>query len=208
MRNHFCREGIQTMATFTFNFFENLRCLFPKTKDDLDRAMTMSSRRHRIDRDRDRDRELDKRIYDVSRKYKISILPITNNIELENLYPVTDGVEMWNIFIVGCDKTYILANINDRHTFVPRKENLLNHQAQNIMPKELMTIFDNIWDKTLSGKQLQFYMVWNGKLYLINTYPFMNGKGKCIGAILFMRAFETLPERAGGRMSMEFNRVS
>ena len=57
-----------------------------------------------------------------------------------------------------------------------------------------MIVFDSVWTKTLQGKQLQFYMVWNSKLYFINTYPFFNGKGKVIGAILFMRAFETMPQ--------------
>jgi hypothetical protein len=138
--------------------------------------------------------ELDKKIYNVSREYKISILPITPNFDIDNLYPLTDHVELWNIFIIGNDKTYILANVNDPHIVLPHKEHLANRQGQNILPDELMIVFDSVWTKTLQGKQLQFYMVWNSKLYFINTYPFFNGKGKVIGAILFMRAFETMPQ--------------
>lgn len=133
-------------------------------------------------------------IYKVSKEYKITILPITHNIDIDNLYPVTDHVELWNIFIVGNDKTYILANINDKHINIPNNDKLLNHKAENLLPDELRKIFDKIWDKTLSGKQLQFYMVWNSKLYFINTYPFFNGKAKTIGAILFMRMFESMPD--------------
>lgn len=158
------------------NIFENfdLKCICfqkPKTEDDLDR-----------------------KIYNVSKEYKISILPITPNFDIDNLYPLTDHVELWNIFIVGNDKTYILANINDPHIVIPHKDHLPNRQGQNILPGELLIVFDSVWTKTLQGKQLQFYMVWNSKLYFINTYPFFNGKGKVIGAILFMRAFETMPE--------------
>lgn len=140
------------------------------------------------------DDELDRKIYNVSREHKISILPITPNFDIDNLYPLTDHVELWNIFIIGNDKTYILANINDPHIVIPQKEQLPNRQGQNLLPEELFIVFDGVWTKTLQGKQLQFYMVWNSKLYFINTYPFFNGKAKVIGAILFMRAFETMPD--------------
>ncbi len=136
---------------------------------------------------------LDRNIYNVTREYKISILPIIPDFEIDNLYPLTDHVELWNIFIVGNDKTYILANVNDPHIVVPNAESLPNHSGINILPNELSVVFDSVWTQTLSGKQLQFYMVWNGKLYFINTYPFFNGKKKVIGAILFMRAFESMP---------------
>jgi hypothetical protein len=140
------------------------------------------------------DDDLDRNIYNVSREYKVSILPITPDFDIDNLYPLTDHVELWNIFIVGNDKTYILANINDPHIRIPQADQLPNNQGQNFLPNELVMVFDSIWTKTLIGKQLQFYMVWNSKLYFVNTYPFFNGKGKVIGAILFMRGFETMPE--------------
>lgn len=140
------------------------------------------------------DEELDKRIYHVSREYKISILPITPNFDIDNLYPLTDHVELWNTFVVGNDKTYILACVNDPHIVIPRVGDLPNNQGKNMLPEELYIVFDTLWTKTLKGKQLQFYMVWNSKLYFMNTYPFFNGKGKVIGAILFMRAFDTMPE--------------
>ena len=139
--------------------------------------------------------ELDIKIYNVSRQYKISILPISHKFDIDNLYPLTDHVELWNIFIVGNDKTYILASINDEHTVIPQTADLLNKRANNILPEELVAMFDSIWDKTLLGHKLQFYMVWNTKLYFINTYPFYNGKNCAIGAILFMRAFEKMPEQ-------------
>lgn len=138
--------------------------------------------------------ELHKNIYDVSPEYKVSILPIQAHFDIENLYPTTDQVHIWNIFIVGCDKTYILANINDEHICIPNARQLPNHQGPKMLPNELVIVFDNIWTKTLEGRKLQFYMVWNGKLYLINTYPMSNNKNKIIGGILFMRGFDTVPE--------------
>lgn len=171
---------------FNFNLFENINfsCFFGKREKKMETSM----------RSRRTSRDLDKEIYKVSREFKISILPITQQFDIDNLYPLTDHVELWNIFIIGNDKTYILANVRDLHINIPNHDALINHKAHNILPDELSKMFDAVWDKTLSGKQLQFYMVWNGKLYFINTYPFFNGARKVIGAILFMRAFETMPE--------------
>jgi len=164
-----------------FNVFENLNFSFQCLKNG-------NISKKNVDDD------LDKNIYKVTREFKVSILPITPNFDIDNLYPLTDHVELWNIFIVGNDKTYILANVNDPHIKIPLAHNLANNQGNHLLPNELVMVFDSIWTRTLTGRQLQFYMVWNGKLYFINTYPFFNGKQKVIGAILFMRAFETMPE--------------
>lgn len=166
-----------------FNLFENIDFKFkcfcrPDTKEDAD-----------SDND-----DLGQKIYDVGRKYNIFILPVLEDQAIDNLYPTTDHVHLWNIFIVGNDKTYILATVNDDHIRIPNHSNLANHKSDNMIPPELTEIFNTIWDKTLRGSQLQFYMVWNKKLYFINTYPFSNDSKKVIGAIMFMRAFETLPE--------------
>jgi hypothetical protein len=177
-----------------FNLFESINLKFScfgccGTKNDEE----IEDETHITTRGKDNPREsyeLDKNIYKVTREYKISILPITADFDIENLYPLTDHVELWNIFIVGNDKTYILANVNDPHILIPNINTLPNKQAQNILPDELIAVFNSIWSKTLTGKQLQFYMVWNSKLYFVNTYPFFNGKSAVIGAIMFMRAFE------------------
>jgi sensor histidine kinase regulating citrate/malate metabolism len=103
-------------------------------------------------------------------------------------------VELWNIFVVGNDKTYILCSIKDPFISIPNSGDLINNQASGLIPADLERFLDTIWDRTLVGRQLQFYITWNGRLYFINTFPFFNGKKDVIGAILFMRAFETMPE--------------
>lgn len=184
-----------------FNILESLQCVFGCFKssevDDPEstKANLPTPKPHTTKKKQTAyDDGLDRKIYQVSREYKISILPIIPNFDIDNLYPLTDHVELWNIFIVGNDKTYILANINDPHICLPQADQLTNHKGNNILPEELTVVFDSVWGKTLTGRQLQFYMVWNGKLYFINTYPFFNGQNNVIGAILFMRAFETMPE--------------
>lgn len=139
------------------------------------------------------DKALAKNLYYVSKQHKISVLPITPTFDIENLYPLTDGVGLWNIFVVGNDKTYILSQVNDPSISIPEAQHLLNRKANGVLPDDLTSFFDSVWDRTLGGRQLQFYMVWNGKLYFINSYPFFNGKRVVIGATLFMRAFDSMP---------------
>jgi hypothetical protein len=120
----------------------------------------------------------------------LSIIPVSDTYHIDNLYPITDHVEFWNIFVVGNDKTYILANVKDPHIFLPQVDQITNERGNRILPPALMKMFDNIWTKTLAGEKLQFYLVWDGKLFFVNTYPFLNGNQLVIGAIMFMRAFD------------------
>jgi hypothetical protein len=146
-------------------------------------------------------------LYRVSKEYKISILPIADKYELDNLYPITDRVKEWNTFVIGNDKTYILFKIGDKqiHNFPSIHADITDTKG-NKLPLELFQFFDNIWTYTLDGKQLQFYMVLNGKLYLINTYYLKNEQKKIIGAIMFMRDFDTLPDSYNENASNEMNK--
>ncbi len=132
-------------------------------------------------------------LYRVSKEFKISILPISNSYALDNLYPITDRVREWNTFVIGNDKTYILSNINDTIIDEPNLDAIVDTKGFGL-PDELFKFFDKVWTFTLKGQQLQFYIVVNGKLYFINTYCLRNENNKIIGAVMFMRKFDTLPE--------------
>jgi hypothetical protein len=140
-------------------------------------------------------------LYKVSKEYKLSILPISDSYELDNLYPITDRVKEWNTFIVGNDKTYILANLGDKKVNINENLRDIVDTKGGRLPDELFKFFDNVWTHTLSGKQLQFYIVLNGRLYLINTYCFRNENKKVIGAIMFMRDFDSLPDTYGDNIT-------
>lgn len=147
-------------------------------------------------------------LYRVSKEYKLSILPISNTYELDNLYPITDRVKQWNTFVIGNDKTYILANIGDRKINLNSTDLNIVDTKGSKLPNELFRFFDNVWTHTLEGKQLQFYIVLNGKLYLINTYCLRNENKKVIGAIMFMRDFDTLPETYNQNISHTLDKTT
>lgn len=139
------------------------------------------------------------KLYDVTEKLKISILPISLDFDLDNLYPIHNHVSNWNIFVVGKDKRYILGNIGNENCLLSKR--YLNVKSEDLVdgfgdsfPPELFTFFDSVWDITLKGQNLQLYVMIAGKLYLINTYKLTNDKNNVIGACLFMRDFQNADE--------------
>lgn len=134
-------------------------------------------------------------LMDESHNYNLHILPISSDYILQNLYPITDRVNEWNTFIVGNDKTYILSNVCDNKylNFTTENTEIVDTRGHKL-PIEIFEFFDKIWTITLKGENLQFYMVVKSVLYFINTYSLKNTNDKIIGAILFMRNFDTLPK--------------
>jgi hypothetical protein len=134
--------------------------------------------------------EIDSHIQQMNGKYDIHILKVAETFHLINLYPITDQVEKWSVFIVGNDMMYIHASLGDFD--IPEIKNhnhLLNHKGPNILSYELNEFFEPIWKQTLNGAQLQFYLSVRQRLFFVNTYPFINDKKDVIGAIMFIRPF-------------------
>lgn len=145
---------------------------------------------------------IENQLLKAAHTYNISILPVVANYNIDNLYPSTNQVHLWNTFVVGNDKTYILANIKDLGLLTDNEKNdqdsvsgrLLNNRSYSILPSALSQFMDTIWDYTLGGQQMQFFMLWNARLFFTNTYPLQNTHSKVIGAVMFMRAFDSLPK--------------
>lgn len=146
--------------------------------------------------------EINKNLLELGEKYNISTLPVLIGKEITDLYPITDQVHKWNIFIVGKKKNYIMAHTFDLDIGVDQSE-LLNRQADPYLGKELNDFFNPVWDKTLEGNDLQFFMLWSGKTYFVNTYVLSNGTRDVIGAIMFIRAVEVLPMFSSGEQEKQ-----
>ena len=142
-------------------------------------------------------------LYKVSKHLKISVLPISENYQLEDLYPIHNHVDTWNHFIVGRNKDYISAHIGNKTCLLSKSQlgintnKILNTKGIPELPDELYQFFDKTWDITLKGKSLCFYIVMNSVLYLINTFPLKNNNNHICGATLFMRDFQSMPKTPG-----------
>lgn len=128
---------------------------------------------------------VDDELIQYTKQNDILLIPLVKHYHLDNLYPVQDEVESWNIFIIGNDKTYILAKCPDFKQDID--ENILNTKGIS-MNKRIFNFLDMIWDKTLTNNQeIQTFIYTNGSLFLLNTYQIKNKSSAVIGAICFMR---------------------
>jgi hypothetical protein len=117
-------------------------------------------------------------IFNISRKLNIIILPVDGNkskLYNESIHGI-DEEDTWNVFVVNALKTYIVKNINE--------ELILDTKSTDAIFK----LFDVLWNYTLSGKQLQYYLFWKEKTFFLYTFPLQSlKKNNFIGGILFMK---------------------
>jgi hypothetical protein len=170
------------IASVVEQFIINFNCFFP-------------SRRARTKRQLD----IDNQLKDINARYGVHLIKVEDNFHIKNLYPSTDEVQKWSIFVIGNDFTYIHACIGEFQ--FPHAKDLLNRKGTNIIPTELNEVFEPIWIQTLNGEQVQMYMIVSSKLYLVNSYPFYNGNRAVIGAVMFIRPF--VSERSSFEIAKE-----
>ena len=131
------------------------------------------------------------KLYNASKNFNLSVLPVSPEYCINNLFPVTNHVDLWSTFIIGNDKSYILCNVGDVNVTFQDIPNIINTKGVTI-PKDLFIFLNNVWDMTLQGKNLQFFIVLDSRLYIFNSYCLTNEKNQVIGATGFMRNFESI----------------
>lgn len=175
---------------FNFVFFESAVCNFPACcrGNDLSAVDGGSDKSYTTGIGHD-----DNNIHNVATKHNITILPVYGKDMYggdSNLYPVTNHVETWNTFVVGSDKTYILAHVSNPLTHVPNHEHLQNRKGDNILPPEMHQFFDAVWDKTLKNNTMHLFVAWNEQLFRVNSFPLVSELGVVVGAVMFMKSFD------------------
>jgi hypothetical protein len=128
-----------------------------------------------------------KKIVDRGKEFNVIVLPIEKNIQLEDIFPKTNHVEEWNIFIIGKGKNYILANIKSLGIDVIHTDKILNTKGLHTLPEELINFLDSVWDETLKGTSMQFFIIVKSITYLCNSFPLQTSAKNNIGALLFIR---------------------
>jgi hypothetical protein len=143
---------------------------------------------------------------DVGESYNIVTLPVMIGKDIADLYPPTNHVEDWSILIIGKNKNYLLAHMNDLQ--IPNVDFLPNNLGDPYLPKEISAYFNQIWAKTLAGHELQFFMVLNSKTYFVNTYRFLNRSSEVVGAIMFLRQIDLMPNLSYNQRSRSLDMVA
>lgn len=130
-------------------------------------------------------------LLELNEKYNITVLPY-NDYVIDNLYPKTNKVGNWNIYVVGNDRTFIMSNSID----FDMPDDVLNTRGEKIANNEVKEFFNDIFDRTLEGPghDLQFLMIYCNTAFVVNTYHLTNQNRKVIGACAFIRKFDTMPK--------------
>lgn len=132
----------------------------------------------------------------------ILVLPTRPNDTLKNLFPLSNHVkERFNILCVGAEKEYILVRLTDLK--LPGCENLENKRYSETMPENIRAILDSIWEQSLAGKSLSFYLVVRGLTYLCHSFPLPLQNGKIVGAICFIRGVQHETASGEYRLSID-----
>jgi hypothetical protein len=140
------------------------------------------------------------RIQALSNKHNISILPVVNSYEIQSLYPETNNTHTWSTFIIGKDKTYALTNKYD-FNIESSFNKLFKRTGNGQLHEDLLEFFDPIWERTLKGQQLQFFMIYCSIIYFVNTFALRNDSYNIIGASMFVRSLDTMPTISSSNLS-------
>jgi hypothetical protein len=70
-------------------------------------------------------------------RYSITILPVIDDYVFENLYPKTNHVKTWNVFVVGNCQSFIVLNNYDFNL----PDDMINTRGENIQSQELKNFF-------------------------------------------------------------------
>lgn len=121
----------------------------------------------------------------------IQIIPTAENVDIEDLYPESNHVILWNTFVIGRNKKYILSNIGNKQCILSKleitNEQIVDTFGDTRIPLEFYKFLLKIWDETLIGNDIMVYVIINNITYLLNSYSLRNKKKDIIGAVLFMR---------------------
>jgi hypothetical protein len=77
---------------------------------------------------------------------------------------------------------------------LPDSKNFHNQRPGTVLCRELQEFFEPIYDQTLANHKLQFFITWQGKIYLVNTYPIINQFDEVIGGVIFIRDNALMPK--------------
>jgi hypothetical protein len=136
---------------------------------------------------------INKELYEYSKKNDILLIPLIKEYNLNNLYPILDQVESWNVFIIGNDKTYILAKT--KHFRNEVNDQILNNKKYQGINVKFFNFLDKIWNLTLKGENIQIFVYAVKTLFLLNSYSFKNQNGNIIGAVCFLREAGLINEK-------------
>lgn len=120
----------------------------------------------------------------------IKVLPPMSFFPLTDIFPQSNFVTDWSVYVIGRNKKLIISQDN----LELADTSMLNKRYDHVLNVKNGEFFDTVFQMIMSGHESQFLMVCRKQLYFANTYTFLNSLKKAIGGILFVRLYSSMSE--------------
>lgn len=164
---------------------------------------------------KNRHQEKQKKFYEdklinLQRENHVKVLPFLSFLPLSDIFPATNHVAEWSVYIIGKNKRLVVSQDNLQLSDV----DMLNKKYDAVLDGKNGEFFDTVFDMIVNGHETQFILVYQDRMYFANTYSFKNENGTVIGGILFIRLYSSMTElvpkhnlRVQVRASREYERA-
>ena len=132
----------------------------------------------------------EEKLINLQKENNIKVLPFLTFLPLTDIFPATNHVADWSVYIIGKNKRLVVSQDNLQLSDVV----MLNKKYDAVLDGKNGEFFDTVFDMIVNGHETQFILVYQDRLYFANTYSFKNENGSVIGGILFIRLYSSMTE--------------
>jgi hypothetical protein len=132
----------------------------------------------------------EKRLMSLQKDNEVKVLPFLSFLPLNDIFPRTNHVAEWSVYIIGKNKRLVVSQDNLQLSDV----DMLNKKYDSVLEGKNGEFFDTVFDMIVNGHESQFILVYQDRMYFANTYSFRNENKEVIGGILFIRLYSSMTE--------------
>ena len=132
----------------------------------------------------------EEKLINLQKENQVKVLPFLSFLPLTDIFPATNHVAEWSVYIIGKNKRLVVSQDNLQLSDV----DMLNKKYDAVLDGKNGEFFDTVFDMIVNGHESQFILVYHDKMYFANTYSFKNENGSVIGGILFIRLYSSMTE--------------
>jgi hypothetical protein len=143
----------------------------------------------------------EQRLMCLQKDNEVKVLPFLSFLPLTDIFPKTNHVSEWSVYIIGKNKRLVVSQDNLQLSDV----DMLNRKYDSVLEGKNGEFFDTVFDMIINGHESQFILVYQDRMYFANTYSFRNENKVVIGGILFIRLYSSMTELVPRDTSLQIN---
>lgn len=143
----------------------------------------------------------EKRLMSLQKDNDVKVLPFLSFLPLTDIFPKTNHVAEWSVYIIGRNKRLVVSQDNLQLSDI----DMLNKKYDSVLEGKNGEFFDTVFEMIIHGHESQFILVYQDRMYFANTYSFRNENKAVIGGILFIRLYSSMTELVPKDTSLQVN---